>query len=437
MGKHSRHRSSSHRSSPNSRSSSPKRHSSAKGSLSRSSKNSNSEVNKSKKYSTREDSRHAHGLSRKRHGGSHSHEYRSRKRDRREPHSKDERSHSRDSSLDSEPSRYSDKSQYYGKSYSPDRRKSISTGRTASTRDRSHISDHGSRDSNKKDPGQVLHSGNGEEGNSSVKDKPIENEVEILEIDAPLDDIILGVLGEAPLEKPEFGAPIHSEVAPRWDGILLTGLQKQQIEQLRSKYLIPSNCTSLASPKLNVEVEAGLIESIRKKDSSLSDLQAQLGKGLAALGTGLTHFLMTHGKNGTNSVGIVSPLADCGRILTDLHYKFSQTRKAILLSNLPGNLKKTVESVPMDNFLFGKDLALRLKAAKDIEKVGVELKGKQSSKSAKTTNKNSQSTSNTQDKGRKQSLNWKRPTRSTGYRTSGQKSTQYQKGSRYNQPRRQ
>lgn len=61
-------------------------------------------------------------------------------------------------------------------------------------------------------------------------------------------------------------------------------------------------------------------------------------------------------------------LADAGRLLASGHRPDSVSRKALIIPSLDNKVKLTLESGKTDTFLFGKNLAEKLKTAKQIEK---------------------------------------------------------------------
>ncbi|RVE41910.1 hypothetical protein evm_013443 [Chilo suppressalis] len=59
--------------------------------------------------------------------------------------------------------------------------------------------------------------------------------------DIQLAEDILQLLGDAPKAETALGAPIHKDVAHRWQKILVKSLEKEAKDKLIESYLVPSN----------------------------------------------------------------------------------------------------------------------------------------------------------------------------------------------------
>lgn len=245
---------------------------------------------------------------------------------------------------------------------------------------------------------------------SSVNELIIHNDEEI-----PED--FLEILGKNPEKEVDTGFALHAELVPRWRDNLLNGMQKDEAVALLNQYDLPSNLPNLAPPKLNPEI-ATLIKRnnlVKIRDASQSEVQNQLGKGISALGKGITAILNSKEPlTGDLKKDLLKDFCDSGKILSNLFHRISVSRKNCILPLLNENIKDSVDKCPPTEFLFGSDLTEKIKSLKNLENVGKVLK----------TPSNFSSTPRTQKKeGGNQkdytSKNFKRPARQstqTGYR---------------------
>ena len=264
-------------------------------------------------------------------------------------------------------------------------------------------------------PSKTLNSSSEEEKDPNTKDD------DIMEIDAPLDLELLENLGEEPV--PNIRAhDIRQEIATRWNHLAHAGLATDQKIKLTSLYKVPNNCT-FDAPKLNPELEACLTEMASKIDHAYMDFQKQIGSGISALGDGLTTAINKLKDTDPVTLKLLSKsFGDAGRLMADLQFRLSQTRRELIKPRLNSSLRKAAEAAPTDDWLFGSDFTSRIKVAKDLDKVATELKPKSTPKeSKKTFTPKSSKSSGRQTTGarRKTSLNSYGPSRSTAYKRSG------------------
>lgn len=190
-----------------------------------------------------------------------------------------------------------------------------------------------------------------------------------LEDETELEDDILKILGDAPQPDLALGSNIHRDIASRWHSILLKGLSKEVKELIMKKYLIPANCNLLIAPVLNPEAKTAVPEVLVKRDSTLLQKQNQIGIAIAALSQ-LSEMIL---RNETTKQVLLQPLSDACRLLCDSHHIETQTRRNILMSSINTNLRDTMVNADRDKYLFGEDLAEKLKVAKSVQKTGESL----------------------------------------------------------------
>ncbi|KAJ8930406.1 hypothetical protein NQ314_016801 [Rhamnusium bicolor] len=141
-------------------------------------------------------------------------------------------------------------------------------------------------------------------------------------------------------------------------------------------YEIPTNLVELTPPKLNVELGPLLKKQDQNTDSSHVEVQRQVGKGLSALGKGIS-LLLGDTENVVSmnfKVNLLSSLSDSAQILSNVFHRVSVTRKNLLSPLINKNVKDLVDKTPPTEFLFGSDLVEKIKTVKSVETLSRELK---------------------------------------------------------------
>ncbi|CAG9773665.1 unnamed protein product [Ceutorhynchus assimilis] len=211
---------------------------------------------------------------------------------------------------------------------------------------------------------------------SEVIDDNSNDNQDVLEVhnDVSLPDDVLELLGDDPENKLDNSFSLHESLVSRWNALLRDGLKKEDCASRLNKYEIPSNLNSLTPPKLNPEVKAALLKSNLVTDSSYSEEQNQLSKGICALGKGISSILGNVKNLPEDLKGdLLSSLLDSGRILTNLFHRVTVTRKNLIIPHLK-NMKQLADKSTDSEYLFGTDLSEKLKSFKNIETVSKELK---------------------------------------------------------------
>nr|CAI5835700.1 unnamed protein product [Callosobruchus analis] len=173
----------------------------------------------------------------------------------------------------------------------------------------------------------------------------------------PSDELISIFTAESDA-KQLFSAPIQPELAVCWTRILSSGLAVETKENIIKKHLPTENCQELSPP----------LWSIRK---SRGQLQKQIGAATSAIPILITHMLK---KEGGANREYIEPLNDIGRVLYDVHYNESVSRRALLCLNLNKDFKEALKDSPIEKLLFGSNLVTTLKTAKELEKSTEQLK---------------------------------------------------------------
>ncbi|XP_031340928.1 uncharacterized protein LOC116169038 [Photinus pyralis] len=185
-----------------------------------------------------------------------------------------------------------------------------------------------------------------------------------------LQDDILSILGGNGEIKKVFGDPIQVEIASRWSHILTHGLDETTQKTLLDDYLPPENCPLLRPPTVNPEVKLAVSDSVIRRDGRLVALQHHVAASMSAIGLVLTKLLSDTDKNRES----IQKLSDASRLLANVHHLESVSRRELIALNLNKELKETLVNTPIGDLLFGTDLDGRLRAAKDLEKSGQQLK---------------------------------------------------------------
>lgn len=208
----------------------------------------------------------------------------------------------------------------------------------------------------------------------SVAINDIEADDLVIHNDVSLPEDVLEILGEDPEKTSTNAIALHDQLVVRWNSVLQNGLKRDDLVDILNKFTIPTNLSNLAPPKLNSEISAALQKHNLSIDSSQSEVQNQLGKGICALGKGITDILNNIDKVPADfKNNVLSNLLDSGRILTNLFHRISHTRKNLIIPHVK-NLKVVADKCIPSEYLFGADLMDKLKSLKTIETVSKDLK---------------------------------------------------------------
>lgn len=188
--------------------------------------------------------------------------------------------------------------------------------------------------------------------------------------DASLNPDILDILGIDPTTVVDHGLPINAELANRLTYIVTSGLKKEERKDISNKYLVPENCQAITAPQLNPEIKAALSEGLLKRDKALESRQ----KGVATVISCLSRVLTTQINSIEPDHEMLIQLFDATRLLCDIQYNDSTSRKVFALSTLKKELKEQLANTKIGKQLFGESLGETIKTAKAVSKSGAELK---------------------------------------------------------------
>lgn len=191
------------------------------------------------------------------------------------------------------------------------------------------------------------------------------------QIEEDLPPEVLDLLGVDKARQPQLTEAIHVSVARRWEKLLKSGMESDSIAELVKKYPPMTNCRLVAAPQLNKQVCAVLSEQHKNRDIRLAELQNQLGASMSAIGRALS-CLLNEGED--RNLPLIELLSDAGKLLANVHFEDSQSRRNLVLTGVNRQFRDTLNSVPVDGWLFGEDLEDRMKEAKALEKSSLDLK---------------------------------------------------------------
>lgn len=112
-------------------------------------------------------------------------------------------------------------------------------------------------------------------------------------------------------------------------------------------------------------------DAVIRRDNRLVQLQQQVSASLSAIGLTLTQMV---GDKSRDNKEYIQLLSDAGRLLANIHYSESVSRRELIALNLNKELKETLTNTPINGLLFGNDLDSRIKAVQDLEKSGKQLR---------------------------------------------------------------
>lgn len=180
-------------------------------------------------------------------------------------------------------------------------------------------------------------------------------------------------MGDGEDKEKEFSESIQPELTSSWGKILNSGLSDEVRKDLAKKYLPPDNCKELYPPKINPEVKIALSENTIKRDERLVQLQGQVGAATSAVALLITNMVKEGGEANKEHI---ETLNDIGRLLCNVHYSESVSRRELLLINLNKDIQDPLRTTPISNFLFGNELDNTIKSAKELVKSSEQLKPK-------------------------------------------------------------
>ncbi|XP_071649569.1 uncharacterized protein [Temnothorax longispinosus] len=165
--------------------------------------------------------------------------------------------------------------------------------------------------------------------------------------------------------------PWNELISQRWLDITRKGLPAERRDQLLKRYVPSETLSFLQSPKLNSEIKSALkSNSIIKRDEFCAKDQGQAGIALCAFGEALSDLLKPQVQQSLSpEIRLaIAKASDGAKILADLFYRLSLSRRAQILPALNLVAKNVAEACPADHLLFGATFGEEFKKATAMEK---------------------------------------------------------------------
>ncbi|XP_074114401.1 uncharacterized protein LOC141537359 isoform X1 [Cotesia typhae] len=127
---------------------------------------------------------------------------------------------------------------------------------------------------------------------------------------------------------------------------------------------------------LNSILRSNLGKSAVKRDKFITENQKSVGSALSAVGSALS--MLLEEDESIDKLVFVERLSDATKILSDLHFRLSESRKAFILPGMTKQSKDVISTTKTDEFLFGKNLSDKLKEARALDKLTQNMRYQQS-----------------------------------------------------------
>ncbi|KAJ8682791.1 hypothetical protein QAD02_018605 [Eretmocerus hayati] len=178
-------------------------------------------------------------------------------------------------------------------------------------------------------------------------------------------DAIRNIIGKHPAES-QKEVKLNAEVSDRWQVWLESGVPKKERDEWPENYPIEGKCR-LAAPKLNPEVESFLGEGTneRRRDIGFTETQNKVGMALSAIGQALSSIMED---DEVDKDQLFTKIWDAGKILTEVQYKLTHTRRAFIDPSIDETIKGALKKAKTGEFLYGEKLTEKITEAKAIQK---------------------------------------------------------------------
>lgn len=176
---------------------------------------------------------------------------------------------------------------------------------------------------------------------------------------------LLGDLVDSNAEGPE----IHEELVSRWHHLIKSGLDKETVSDLIIKYAVPKNGAFLKAPILNGEVQSCIPSATGKQDNFLVKMQSLIACAISAVAVPFNKIIIEDDKDNP----MLPLLVDLGKLLCNVQHAMSLHRKYLLSPHVSPSFKKLLDEVPSDLYLYGENLAERVKTNQAMKRTGSQL----------------------------------------------------------------
>lgn len=177
---------------------------------------------------------------------------------------------------------------------------------------------------------------------------------------------------------------IQEEVKTIWRNFMSEDLPEKIKTAIITKYPREGNLYAEA-PNINLEVQPVLTEIAKKRDKLFINTQNNAGTAIVALSAAVS-MIVDQPEDGLDYTQFVGYLCDAGKLLSDIFYQQSITRRAFITPLLNKAVKPTIEATkPDEKWLYGQKFADQVKEAKAVEKACLQIKAAEKPKSQTKT----------------------------------------------------
>ncbi|CAL8092694.1 unnamed protein product [Orchesella dallaii] len=241
-------------------------------------------------------------------------------------------------------------------------RRSMSTGRSRSSRSRSFSVPRGENN--------TMERKSTEKSLTKETDDGKDPSATVLEINAPNEELIK-LLGLDPGSVQKTGDSFRPEVASRWQEIAKSGLQKDERSRIKAVFKPPPNC-EFGAPTLNPELSRSILPVVKNRDEEISRVQGNVQVSISGLGNLLSGLLDDDLKLERND--LISKISDAGRFLVGTQYSLSLLRRRLIRENIKDiSMKEVLSETSVYPHLFGSDLGTKVKEIHAVTKMGIDI----------------------------------------------------------------
>lgn len=175
-----------------------------------------------------------------------------------------------------------------------------------------------------------------------------------------LESVLLSVQHEE-----EFGEPLLPVVASTYELVASQHLKKEDFEEIKSRYKVPTNCKHLGVPKVNPEIwkNSNLSKRVKINDAKIQFVQHGISKAMVVLANS-TETIIKNAKMIPSDTGkrVTSALLDAAKLLGTSMRELTSQRRTQFRSVLAVDISDTPAGA--SEYLFGDNLDDRVKASK-------------------------------------------------------------------------
>lgn len=188
-------------------------------------------------------------------------------------------------------------------------------------------------------------------------------------------------LGKDPLATDKLTVPVDNFMSKLWSHWTNKGLETSALDFLLSQYELPQ---FLKVPKINPEISEFLEVNALKRDEFLRQSHEVSANSIITTGS-LAVILMDNDfeVNEDLRIHLISMVSESLQLQCHLFYEQTQSRRSFLLRSIRDlSFKVLLEKQEADEYLFGTDLASKIKSFKNVKNIAKEIAPPTTKKSA-------------------------------------------------------